>query len=172
MIVVGKKVLIRPISEDEITPAGIIVELASKKIPNKGIVVSVGKHCKQVREGDKVCFSTTGSTKALDHEGEEYFYVNDERDLLYIEREDRVDPISDWVVLEQAKGDEKTKSGILIPEEFRDHKGKAVVKYAGPLCNSVVEGNKIFYPERFGRPIIIQGFTYQIVREGEIMAIL
>jgi chaperonin GroES len=84
----GDKVLVRPISSEEITKSGIVLPDTAKDKPQEGEVLSVGegkyvdgKLVKlAVRAGDKILYQKYGPTEA-EVDGEELLIVS-ESDIL------------------------------------------------------------------------------------------
>lgn len=87
----GDKVLIRRMSADEKTAGGIVLPDTAKEKPKRGTVLSVGhgrltddgdRRPLQVREGDKVLFTSYAGTE-VKVDGEEMI-IMDESDILAV----------------------------------------------------------------------------------------
>lgn len=87
-----------------------------------------------------------------------------------------VKPIADRVLVEPAAAEEKTASGIIIPDTAKEkpQKGKVVAVGNGkpdePL--TVKEGDNVLYGKYAGTEINIEGNDYLIMRESDIFAIV
>lgn len=85
-------------------------------------------------------------------------------------------PLADRVLVEPAPAEEKTSSGIIIPDTAKEkpQKGSVVAVGAGkkdePLTVKV--GDTILYGKYAGTEINIDGKEYLIMRESDIFAII
>jgi len=88
----------------------------------------------------------------------------------------KIKPLADRVVVQPAKADTKTSSGIIIPDTAKEkpQKGKVVAVGNGkpdePMTVKV--GNKVLYGKYSGTEIVIDGQDYLIMRESDIFAIV
>ena len=88
----------------------------------------------------------------------------------------KIKPLADRVVVQPAKADAKTSSGIIIPDTAKEkpQKGKVVAVGNGkpdePMTVKV--GNKVLYGKYSGTEIQIDGEDYLIMRESDIFAIV
>lgn len=90
-------------------------------------------------------------------------------------------PLGDKIVIKTANEDEISKGGIYIPEAARERSQKGVVVAVGtgiPLKNGKKQGlqvkveDTILFGRYAGLDIKIEGDTYKILREDEVIAIL
>ena len=87
-----------------------------------------------------------------------------------------IKPLSDRVLVQPAVAEEKTASGIIIPDTAKEKpmKGKVVAigngKKEEPM--TVAVGNQILYGKYAGTEITIDGTEYLIMREADIFAIV
>ncbi len=87
-----------------------------------------------------------------------------------------VKPLADRVLIEPAAPEEKTSSGIIIPETAKEkpQKGTVVAVGAGskdqPLTVKV--GDTVLYGKYSGTEITVNGKEYLIMRESDIFAIV
>lgn len=88
----------------------------------------------------------------------------------------KIKPLSDRVIVEPVKGNEKTKSGIIIPETARERPSRGVVLSVGPGSKdspiTVKEGDSVLYGKHSGTDIEVDGLDYLIMRESDILAII
>jgi len=90
--------------------------------------------------------------------------------------------LSDHILIEPAKEDEKTKSGIFLPEtssKERSEEGKVIATGPGKrtdegkmLPMSVKPGDKVLFTKYGPNEIKIDGKEYLIAREDDILAII
>ena len=85
-------------------------------------------------------------------------------------------PLADRVVIEPAAAEEKTASGIIIPDTAKEKPQKGKVVAVGPgkkdEPTSVKEGDVVLYGKYAGTDISIDGSDYLIMRESDIFAVL
>ena len=81
-------------------------------------------------------------------------------------------PLGDRVVLKQQEAEEKTKSGIILPDSAKEKPQAAVVISIGPDVDQVREGDKVIYTEYAGTEVKYQEEEYTIVDQKDIIAIV
>jgi chaperonin GroES len=87
-----------------------------------------------------------------------------------------IKPLADRVLVEPAAAEEKTASGIIIPDTAKEkpQKGNVIAVGSGkkdePL--TVKEGDQVLYGKYSGTEITIDGKDYLIMRESDIFAIV
>lgn len=85
-------------------------------------------------------------------------------------------PLADRVIVEVAPAEEKTASGIIIPDTAKEkpQKGKVVAVGAGkkdePLTVKV--GDTVLYGKYSGTEITLDSKEYLIMRESDIFAVI
>ena len=93
----------------------------------------------------------------------------------------KIRPLDDRVVVEPSEAEETTRGGIVLPDTAREKPlvGKIIAAGPGKLMEktgergkmSVKVGDRIIYGKYTGTEIDIEGETYVILRESEILAI-
>ncbi|MGB3180832.1 MAG: co-chaperone GroES [Cyclobacteriaceae bacterium] len=87
-----------------------------------------------------------------------------------------IKPLADRVVVVPAAAEEKTASGIIIPDTAKEKPQQGEVVAVGngkkdePLTVQV--GDKILYGKYAGTEITIEGQEYLIMRESDIFAVV
>jgi chaperonin GroES len=87
-----------------------------------------------------------------------------------------IQPLADRVLVEPAAAEEKTASGLYIPDTAKEKPQHGVVIAVGngkkdePL--TVKAGDKILYGKYSGTEITVDGKDYLIMRESDIFAIV
>lgn len=87
-----------------------------------------------------------------------------------------IKPLADRVLVESAAAEEKTASGIIIPDTAKEkpQKGKVIAVGNGkkdePL--TVKAGDEVLYGKYAGTEITVDGKEYLIMRESDIFAIV
>lgn len=88
----------------------------------------------------------------------------------------KIKPLADRVLVEPAAAEEKTASGIIIPDTAKEKPQRGAVVAVGtgkkdePLTVKV--GDQILYGKYAGTEITIDGKDYLIMRESDIFAIV
>lgn len=88
----------------------------------------------------------------------------------------KLKPIGDRVIVEAAPAEEKTSSGIYIPETAKEkpQRGRVVATGEGhpdqPM--TVKPGDEVMYGKFSGTEIIYDGKEYLIMRESDIYAVI
>ncbi|HET6527910.1 MAG TPA: co-chaperone GroES [Balneolaceae bacterium] len=92
----------------------------------------------------------------------------------------KIKPLSDRVLVQPQAAEEKTSSGIIIPETAKEKPQEGTVISAGPgkvengtkVDMSVKEGDKVLYGKYSGTEITLDGEEYLIMRESDILGIV
>jgi chaperonin GroES len=92
-----------------------------------------------------------------------------------------IKPLQDRVLVQRLESEEKTASGIIIPDTAKEKPLEAVVRAVGPgkvsdagetIPMTVSEGDKVLFGKYSGTEITIAGEEHLILREDEILAII
>ena len=87
-----------------------------------------------------------------------------------------IKPLADRVLVESAAAEEKTASGIIIPDTAKEKpmKGKVVAVGSGKKDEpmTVAVGDEVLYGKYAGTEITVDGTEYLIMREADIFAII
>ena len=87
-----------------------------------------------------------------------------------------VTPIADRVLVEAAAAEEKTQSGLFIPDTAKEKPMRGTVVAAGngkkdePM--TVKAGDEVLYGKYAGTEIQVDGKEYLIMRESDIFAVI
>ena len=90
-----------------------------------------------------------------------------------------IDPLSDRVVVMPEDAEEKTASGIILPDTAQEkpHMGKIVAAGPGKVSDngnvvkmSLQSGDKVLYGKYSGTEITLDGNEVLIMRESDILA--
>ncbi len=87
-----------------------------------------------------------------------------------------IKPIADRVVIEPAPAEEKTASGIFIPDTAKEKPQRGTVVAVGdgkkdePITVKV--GDEVLYGKYAGTEITYEGKEYLIMRESDIYAVI
>lgn len=88
----------------------------------------------------------------------------------------KVKPLADRVLVEPAAAEEKTASGIIIPDSAKEKPQRGTVVAVGngkkdePLTVKV--GDTVLYGKYSGTELAVEGKDYLIMRESDIFAIV
>ncbi len=87
-----------------------------------------------------------------------------------------IKPLADRVIIKQAEPEEKTQSGIIIPDTAQEKPQKGEVVAVGPgkkdEPTTVNEGDEVLYGKYAGSEITIDGDEYLIMRESDILGVI
>ena len=90
-------------------------------------------------------------------------------------------PLADRVIVKQSEAEEKTKSGIVLPDTAKEKptKGKVISVGPGKLDDkgrrmelSVRAGDTVFYGKYSGTDIEVDGEKFVILRESDLLGVL
>jgi chaperonin GroES len=92
-----------------------------------------------------------------------------------------IKPLADRVIVKAAAAEEKTKSGIIIPDTAKEKPQRGELVAVGPgkpadngtlITPQVKVGDQVLYGKFAGTEISIDGEDYLIMRESDIFAVL
>ena len=90
-------------------------------------------------------------------------------------------PLGDRIVVRQVEAQEKTKSGLVLPDTAKEKPQEAKVLAVGPgklLDDGTVKrlevknGDRVLYGKYSGTEVSIEGEDYLILREDDVLAIV
>jgi chaperonin GroES len=90
-------------------------------------------------------------------------------------------PLGDRIVIELVASEEKTSSGIVLPDTAKEkpQEGKVVAVGTGRVLDNgervaleVSEGDRIIFSKYAGTEVKYEGTEYLIVRENDILAVI
>jgi chaperonin GroES len=88
----------------------------------------------------------------------------------------KITPLADRVVVEPAPAEEKTASGLFIPDTAKEKPVKGKVVAVGPgkkdEPTTVKVGDSVLYGKYAGTEISIDGKDYLIMRESDLYAVI
>ena len=88
----------------------------------------------------------------------------------------KVKPLSDRVLIEPNPAEEKTASGLYIPDTAKEKPLAGKVVAVGPGTSEVKMevkvGDKVLYGKYAGTEISIDGKDYLIMRQNDVLAII
>ena len=87
-----------------------------------------------------------------------------------------IKPLADRVLVEPAAAEEKTASGIIIPDTAKEKPQRGTVIAAGPGKPdepiTVQVGDTVLYGKCSGTELQLEGKDYMMMRESDILAIV
>jgi chaperonin GroES len=87
-----------------------------------------------------------------------------------------VKPLADRVLIEAAAAEEKTASGIIIPDAAKEKPQRGTVVAVGPGKKdepmTLKPGDTVLYGKYSGTEIQVEGKDYLMMRESDIFAIV
>ncbi|MBY0099528.1 co-chaperone GroES [Mesobacillus maritimus] len=92
-----------------------------------------------------------------------------------------IKPLGDRIIIELVESEEKTASGIVLPDSAKEkpQEGKVVAVGSGRVLESgervaleVAVGDRIIFSKYGGTEVKYQGTEYLILRESDILAVV
>jgi chaperonin GroES len=93
----------------------------------------------------------------------------------------KLKPLGDRVIVKQSQAEEKTKSGILLPDSAKEKptQGKVIAVGPGKLADNgkrsainVKAGETVYYGKYSGTDVEVEGEKFVILRESDILGVL
>ncbi len=92
----------------------------------------------------------------------------------------KIKPLGDRILVEQVEAEEKTASGIIIPDSAKEkpQEGKVIAVGTGKIIDGkkveleVKNGDKVLFSKYGGDEIKVEGKEYKILKEEDILAII
>jgi chaperonin GroES len=88
----------------------------------------------------------------------------------------KIKPLADRVLVEPMQAEEKTKSGIIIPDTAKEKPQRGTVVAAGPGTKDekmeVKVGDVVLYGKYAGSELSIEGKDYLMMRQSDILAVI
>ena len=87
-----------------------------------------------------------------------------------------IKPLADRVIVEVSPAEEKTASGLIIPDTAKEKPQRGEVVAVGPGKDgnlmTVQVGDTVLYGKYAGQELNFEGYDYLIMREDDILVIL
>jgi chaperonin GroES len=88
----------------------------------------------------------------------------------------KIKPLADRVLIEPMQAEEKTASGIIIPDTAKEKPQKGTVVAVGPGTTDekmeVKKGDVVLYGKYSGTEISVDGKDYLIMKQSDILAVV
>jgi chaperonin GroES len=87
----------------------------------------------------------------------------------------KIKPLDDRILLEPAEAEERTSSGIIIPDSAKEKPRIGTVIAVGTdddLREKVKEGNKVLFAKYGGDEVEMNGKEYRILQRSDILAVV
>ena len=93
----------------------------------------------------------------------------------------KLKPLQDRVIVKQSDAEEKTKSGILLPDTAKEKPTKGKVTAVGPgklddngkaMEIGLRVGDTVYYGKYSGTEVEVDGTKYVILRESDLLGVL
>ncbi len=90
-------------------------------------------------------------------------------------------PLADRIVVKPLEAQEKTKSGIIVPDTAKEkpQEGKVIAVGTGRLLDDgsvkdleIKNGDRVLYGKYSGTEVSLEGNDYLILREEDILAVV
>ena len=93
----------------------------------------------------------------------------------------KIEPLSDRVVVRPLEDDEQMRGGLYIPDTAKEKPQQGEIMAVGPgkvsdqgsrIAPDVKAGDKVLYGKYSGTEVTVDGESYLILRESDVLAIL
>lgn len=84
----------------------------------------------------------------------------------------KITPLADRVVLKPVAAEEKTASGIMLPESAKEKPEQGKVVAVGKDVKEVKEGDTVLYSKYGPTEVKVSGEEFMIVKEEDVLAIV
>ena len=88
----------------------------------------------------------------------------------------KIKPLADRVLVEPQAAEEKTASGIIIPDSAKEKPQRGKIVAVGPGTKDekmeVKEGDIVLYGKYAGTELSIDGKDYLIMRQSDVLAVI
>ncbi|MEO6694485.1 MAG: co-chaperone GroES [Ignavibacteria bacterium] len=93
----------------------------------------------------------------------------------------KIKPLSDRIIVKAAEAEEKTASGLIIPDTAKEKpmKGEIMAVGTGKVTDDgktvkmeLKVGDKVLYGKYSGTEITVEGDEYLIMRESDVYAVI
>ena len=93
----------------------------------------------------------------------------------------KLKPLADRVIVKQSEAEEKTASGILLPDSAKEKptKGKVISVGPGklddngkPMTIGLKANDTVYYGKYSGTEVEVDGTKYVILRESDVLGVL
>ncbi len=90
-------------------------------------------------------------------------------------------PLGDRIVIELIEQEEKTKSGIVLPDSAKEkpQEGKVIAVGSGRVTDNgervameVKEGDSVIFSKYSGTEVKYEGSEYLVLRESDVLAVI
>lgn len=90
-------------------------------------------------------------------------------------------PLADRVIVKQSEAEEKTKSGIVLPDSAKEKPTRGKVIAVGPgklddkgkaMALGVRENDTVYYGKYSGTEVEVEGTKYVILRESDLLGVV
>ena len=93
----------------------------------------------------------------------------------------RIKPLADRVVIKALEETEEMRGGLYIPDTAKEKPQQGEIIAVGPgrlsdkgerIAMEVSEGNRVLYGKYSGTEVTVDGETYLILRESDVLAVI
>lgn len=87
----------------------------------------------------------------------------------------KINPLDDRVLVEPLQAEERTSSGIIIPDTAKEKPRTGTVIEVGTdedLRDKIKKGNKVLFAKYGGDEIDMDGKEYRIIQRSDILAVV
>ncbi|HBG82148.1 TPA: co-chaperone GroES [candidate division CPR2 bacterium] len=83
-----------------------------------------------------------------------------------------IQPLGDRVVLKRVAAEEKTKSGIVLPDSAKEKPEQGEVVAVGKEVKEIKRGDKVLFSKYAPTEVKVENNEFLIVKEEDVLAII
>lgn len=149
------------------TESGFEIPGSFLQKPNTGIILGVGKRCKEVTIGQYILFGRNSGTEITINE-RTYVLMREEDAILQI---DPIKVFSNRLLIEPSEAPKMIR-GIHIPDTVEEQPQTGIVRFKGEACDEVEVDENVLFGKYAGMKITVHGKEYLCVRQDDVFASL
>lgn len=82
----------------------------------------------------------------------------------------KVKPLANRLVIQKGEEITKTKTGIIIPDNHAEKPLQGKVISVGPEVKELAENDEVIFGKYSGTEVVVEGNSYLILKEEEVLA--
>lgn len=83
-----------------------------------------------------------------------------------------IKPLADKIVVKRLEAEEKTASGIVLPDTAKEKPEQGEVIEIGKEVNEVKKGDKVIFSKYSPTEIKVDSSEYLVIKEEEVLAVI
>jgi len=84
----------------------------------------------------------------------------------------KITPLADRVVAKREEKEQKTASGLYLPDNAQEQSKTAVVEVVGKDVENIKKGDRILFKDFSTTEVKVDGTDYLIIKEEDVLAVV